>query len=111
MNRKQFFGNLGALVAIASSTKELASIKPQQPKPIDKPYSPNVRVGDIVISKELEPYYCVGNHLMHIRNSSKPIILLKDIKKGDFVRISNPARENTTKNTENYHLNSYPIPV
>jgi len=104
MNRKQFFGNLGALIAVASSAKELASIKPEQPKPIDKPYSPNVRVGDIVISKERETYYCVGDHLMHIRNASKPIILLKDIKKGDFIALGHSG----TERTNGYHLDSKP---
>lgn len=86
MNRKQFFGNFAALIAVSSSIKEISTIG------VVKKELLNSRNGDIIISRDGSTYFNTGHDIRCIHGIN-PAILIKDVTKDKFAVIGSAAYE------------------
>ena len=88
MDRKQFFGNLVGLAAIASNLKELSTIG------IDNTNLLKYKKGDILFSKKMISYYYDGIKLIPI-DSEHDNISINDISSNDYIVMRSAASEYT----------------
>ena len=86
MNRKQFFGNFAALLAVSTSVKELSTIG------IPKIELLNTKVGDIIVAKDWVTYYNTGHEIRCIHGKN-PAIPIRNVTKDKFAVMSMASYE------------------